>query len=309
VAEESRAARIKELVDLVGFVAAPTSIVTGALYWAGFRRSLAYWTVFGIDEALLRFSTTDYVLRSVDVVFPVLAVTIAAALAGVAVHARFTRRLVVPGHGRMRRYVRRGLMLIGAVCLGAAAAKIFPVVRWLDPLELRLGSAHRGPVLGMFGTALTGYAAYLAGRPVATDDGQLRLPPLPSVAVSALTVLLALGLFWEAGEWADVRGQELAESAVQVSPRVVIYSNKELKIEGASVTPSDGGATETSFRYRYSGLQLLRFSHERYFLLIDDIVAPRVVVVPESPDLRFEFSPPEPPAPGGESTARAEAVR
>ena len=63
------------LAGLVRSVVAPATLISGIAYYFGWRREQAFAGYFGIDASLLDFSSTDYVIRSVDALFvPLLAV-------------------------------------------------------------------------------------------------------------------------------------------------------------------------------------------------------------------------------------------
>ena len=56
-------------VDFVTRVVAPASLLTAILYYFGYTREHALFGYFGIDLESLRFSTTDYLVRSVGTIF------------------------------------------------------------------------------------------------------------------------------------------------------------------------------------------------------------------------------------------------
>ena len=57
------------VVGLVAAVIAPTTLITALAYYFGYRRERAFAGFSGIDVSALNFTTTDYVLRSVDALF------------------------------------------------------------------------------------------------------------------------------------------------------------------------------------------------------------------------------------------------
>src|SRR5215471_6472571 len=56
---------------IVGF-AAQTVVLTAVLFYFGWARARASYAYFGVDVSVLNFSVSDYVLRSVNSVFPIL---------------------------------------------------------------------------------------------------------------------------------------------------------------------------------------------------------------------------------------------
>jgi hypothetical protein len=74
------------VIGLVAAVVAPTTLITALAYYFGYRRERAFAGFFGIDVSALNFTTTDYVLRSVDALF-VPAVVVLVAFGAFFVHA------------------------------------------------------------------------------------------------------------------------------------------------------------------------------------------------------------------------------
>lgn len=57
------------VIGLVAAVVTPTTLITALAYYFGYRLERAFAGFFGIDISALNFTTTDYVLRSVDALF------------------------------------------------------------------------------------------------------------------------------------------------------------------------------------------------------------------------------------------------
>lgn len=288
-----RDSNLTMVLEVLGLAAAPTTLLSGALYWTGWKRADSYWSHFGIDQALLRYTTTDYVLRSVDTFFPVFVVMTVATIGAVSCHAVFLPKLLRPDRVWLRQQLKWALFTGGFGCLAVTFAQLFPVpLGWLDPFRLNEVSTQVAPILGMIGTAMITYARYLNGTPTMTTAGRTRLPRLSILAVGLMACLMASWVFWEAGEWATARGQEVAQAGVDRYPRVVLYSTKQMQIPSNHLAMHEAVQSASPYRYRSEGLRLLRFSKDRYFLLVDGADR-RVIVLQESPDLRFEFIPPD----------------
>src|SRR5690348_3289131 len=76
----------RTLAGLIGAVVAPATLVTALAYYFGYRRERAFAGYFGIDPSVLGFSTSDYVLRSVDALFAPLVVVVLVAFGVLALH-------------------------------------------------------------------------------------------------------------------------------------------------------------------------------------------------------------------------------
>jgi hypothetical protein len=282
-------AGLRGLADLVGWVVAPTSLVTGVLYYAGRARSDGYWTSFGVDQALLQMSTTDYVVRSVDTIFPLGLAVAVSALIGHRLHLAVRRHLFIADRIWCLQALRALLFVGAALCLAFTAANLFPAALGaLDPTGMGGEAPDLPPVLAMVGTTALGYAIYLSGPRSIDARGRIRLPRPAGPVIFALSFLMVLWLFWEAEVWAYARGEEAARTTGPIGSAVV-YSPTPLRLEGTSVPPHEYIPAADGYRYRYSGLSLLRYSKGNYFLLIEE--EDRVVVLRAAPELRFEFSP------------------
>ena len=93
-ATPSRASRrsefdVRQALELVVLIVAPTTLVTALLYWTGFQFVQARSSYFGLGVGVLGFSTTDYLIRGVEagivpLIVLLLALLVAAIVQGVA---------------------------------------------------------------------------------------------------------------------------------------------------------------------------------------------------------------------------------
>lgn len=85
-----------------------------------------------------------------------------------------------------------------------------------------------------------------------------------------LATLAALGLLWAIALYAPEVGEKAARNAVaglNRSPDVVLYSKERMSIAGLGVEVTELPQKESAFLFRYSGLRMLIYTNERYFLL------------------------------------------
>src|SRR6202007_2631410 len=127
--------------------------------WA---RTYAFYSYFGVDGTLLGFSTRDYVLRSIQPIFPSLVVTLLLALCLLGLH-RWLHRLDAGSH-------RRGVDLASRVLI---AAGILLTAFGLLGLSTRLDSVCLGSICPFKNPYATPLAIVLG--PVALSYG-LYLP-------------------------------------------------------------------------------------------------------------------------------------
>jgi hypothetical protein len=82
--EESKGSGLQSMstwLGIVGLFVAPTTLVTGVCYFFGSIYTHRYFSFFGIDADAIGFTTTDYVVRSINVImFPVVGLLIACGL-------------------------------------------------------------------------------------------------------------------------------------------------------------------------------------------------------------------------------------
>jgi len=283
----------------LGAVVAPTSAVTGLLYYFGWTRTMAQANRMGLDESLLGYSTQDYLLRSMSSMYTPLLTGLMASLLAIALHAivvGWARRLglradtgVVDAHGLrpMRRLVAAVAVLgLGSLVVGYAGSRVREPVR-----ALYAG----GPVAVTVGILLLVYAAALARR-FLTGRGPEGIPGtlagLDGIVVGTLVMLVMVSLFWDVGRYAVVKGNQLAdtvEATVSRRPGVILYSGKRLYLQ-APVVETKLDPEDAAYKYAYTGLKLLFRSDGKYFLRPSDTGASSVnIVIPDGLDIRLEL--------------------
>ncbi|MGW6724561.1 hypothetical protein ACWF9G_01525 [Nocardia sp. NPDC055029] len=88
-------------IGVVAGVVAPTTVITGLCYYFGFVSARAYFGYFGVDTESFQFSTADYVLRSVAVLYPALVIALVVACSLFAIHVYGRRALRKAGGSRL----------------------------------------------------------------------------------------------------------------------------------------------------------------------------------------------------------------
>jgi hypothetical protein len=280
----------RRLAALLAAVVAPTTLVTGLAYYFGFRRERAFAGYFGIDSSVLGYSTSDYVLRSIDALFVPVCAVLLVTFAVLCLHVLFGGRL-----GRLDVAPAAALAGIGALAVGIALAAGHPFANEYGYLQAL------GPAVGAI---LLTYA--LAGA---------RRDAIAPVAFVAVAVVL-VSLFWATAEYADSRGRsEAARLARDITrqPSVTVFSKESLDIDpnapgaGQQQPVKDGGCPaiglttykQGEYRYAYSGFTLLVRSDGKYFLTPTpvnprlehwDPAVDAVFVIPDDADVRVEFT-------------------
>jgi|SRR5690242_653443 len=86
---------INKWLGIVGLFIAPTTIITSVCFYFGYIWTRKYLAYFGIDSNAIGYTSSDYVLKSVSVLFApilVLVLGLAAALWGIAYARRVAQR-------------------------------------------------------------------------------------------------------------------------------------------------------------------------------------------------------------------------
>ncbi len=265
---------VGRVVELLAAVVAPVTVLTGLLAYIGSVRNRAFYGHLGVDQNLLQLSLQDLVLRSADVTFGALARLLAAALALVALD-----RLLAAAQRRGNAPHRLPAVLAAAGLFLAAAGLL---------LAVGVGPAS-GPA-PLLGALLLG-----AGTVIAFRFGRARAADRPDLTqAAALVTALVLALFWAATLYAQDLGRRAATEVDEGRaplPVVVIYSDEYLDLPGRGITASAVPVPAGGEVYRYSGLRLLTYANDRWFLITEprsEQYRSRVVVLRDTEDVRIE---------------------
>lgn len=268
------------VLKVLGQVVAPATLITALLIFFGWSHTTALFGWFGIDPTSLGFSSTDYLLTSQDGLF----------LPGVVI------TLLVLVATRVLALVRRS----------GRTADSPPA--WVAPAVATVGALlTANGVLGLFRQAMFGNVPAVAplclvvGVTLLGTAGHLIRAPAPSYSrgvgiaeLTALTLVIAMGLFWAAGDYSAAVGrQRAAELAASLHNRaqVVLYSDKLLDVSAPGVRTVRCGGEPNAYRYRYSGLVLLLNSDSQYVFLPTGWTraAGSAIAVPKSSQVRLDY--------------------
>jgi hypothetical protein len=264
----------------------PVTLIVGLLFYFGWVRTAAVAHALEQDPSIFGYSTTDYVLRSVNALFwPLLVLTTCALLALLA-HQQVQRVLRERGPAGWALPAAWILLGLGFALLG------YSVLYTLRLAELQNSVVDvTGPVALGVGALLLAYGGWL--RSQARRGPGVRLPVWQrAFAAGMLMAIAALSLFWAVGQYATVRGKQDAELIVAsyaYLPAVVVYSEKDIGLEpNASVVAQTG--TDAKYAYRYGCLRLLDHVAGVWYLIPDDwFYSRRLIMLREDSDLRFEL--------------------
>ncbi|MCD7441878.1 hypothetical protein K4B79_27090 [Streptomyces lincolnensis] len=240
-------------LELLGTAGSFLSLFTAVLFYFGWASTDAETRALGLRDTLFRFSTADYLLRSVDALYLPVLVAAAVWIGAAALHRRVER-----DPERAAPVLR---VLRHAWVLSVLLAPMYYVARGL--LELLL------PLVILAGALVSAYAH-------ARPGGSGARTPRPRVArIWAPALLVAvIALFWAVYAYAGIVGRgRAATTAATVDegfPAVVVFSERDLLIRGDGSCFAVVDAKGSPYRYRYAGLRLFHVSGDRLFLVARD---------------------------------------
>jgi hypothetical protein len=277
---------LPQVTRFLAAVVAPTTLVTGLLFYFGWMHAYWFFDYFGVSSTLLGLGTVDLVMRSVDALFVPAIVLGFAVLAGLWLHGGLRSRLTVRRRSLVPRLVV-AMLVAGLLLASGGLLSVFtPTVlsRRVALAPLCLGG---GALLLLFAVRLR-RAHRASGQPVA-----------PAVAVAewaGVFVLVTLSLFWAATDYSAAVGRTQARqyaAGLASQPDAVLYSERSLRLAGPGVREVRCEDPEAGYQFRYDGLKLILQSGGQYVLLPGEWTRTTGVafVIPRTDSLRLELHP------------------
>jgi hypothetical protein len=278
------------LAKTIGSVVAPTTLLTGVLYYFGFQNTYSFFYYFGADPTALHLTAADYITRSVGpLVVPIIVAAILALLA-------------LWGDGALRARIAKGprtrsfrilvpVMAGGGLLLAAGGL--------LSPLATREFTLVAGERLGLaVGVLLLGYAVRMRRHLAAREHG----PDSGSYARAAgwewalVFLIVAVCLFVAADDYGIASGRSNAQQFVAGLPNypdVSIYSARSLSLHAPGVRQVRCHDPQAAYGFRYDGLRLVPESGGQYLFLPMSWTRAQGVVflIPQSSAIRLDFYP------------------
>jgi len=251
----------ERLLRLAAAVAAPTTLLTGLLFYFGWAHAFWFFEYFGVHLTVLDLSTQDYLMRSVNgLFFPTLVGGVIAL--GILAAARLGRGRLLP----VRWVAIAGGVLVLVGLLAILGIQWFSFYPGVAPLGLACG------------VLLLAYAAKI--RRIVEWAGAF--------------VLVGVSLFWAVTNYSAAVGLAAAykvQSELSTYPNAVLYSEKSLGIHGPGVRelPEPAGG---AYAVRYEGLKLIVQSGGYYFFLPQSWSPADgpAIVLPRDNTVRLEFT-------------------
>ncbi len=269
---------LTQLLKIAASIVAPTTFLTGLLFYFGWSHAYQFSNYFGLNSTLLGLTTQDYLMRSVDGLFVPLTVVATVGLVAVWGHTLQHGRLLAGSRVLQPVLVFAGLVLFAIGLWGIFARTVFEVHLAVSPLSLATGVLLLAYV-SRARRAGTGGPAWLA-----------------MVEWAAVIVLVGISLFWVVHEYSVAvgisRAQQL-ESRLPALPSTVVYSSQSLSLQAPGVREVACEDPDAAYRFRYEGLKLVMQSGDQYFFLPEAWSREEgvAILMPRSESLRLEFFP------------------
>ena len=284
-------------------VLAPTTLLTGLLFYFGYVGTRARYEYFGVDLTMVDLSTQELLLAGLEVVYVAALVICFGILIVVAVHAAVWW-LLISGAREPAWWVAglmgvAGLLLIGRAVVGIAIPGVAAAEN--PPGQTRLALAL-GPVV-------VAYSLWIAMRLLIARTSESAEPStltrwsatpmvrmLRRISAAAVLSIFVVGMFSATNSFAWAFGTGRAyDNALHLKdkPEVIVDVRQRLQALPLGVTEiSLGQADGENFRYRYRGLRLLIASGGKLFLIPEPWTrAGRTIILPYDNDVRIQLIP------------------
>lgn len=283
---------VRRVLTAAGALLGSTTVLTGLLFYFGRMHITGFFRYLRVNHTALDLTLYDHLVRSADGLFVPLTLVAVVGVLAVGGH-RVLGRLTPGTRERALHTLAPAVTSLGVVLVGLAL---------LDLLGGGPGTTGRPWVGGLalsMGVVLVAYGVHL-GRPGPAADGPSDrwTVDLAALAHGAFAfVLVSVGLFWAAGNYAVEVGTGRAQQLVAELPAAadaVLYSQQSLRLAVVGVAEVPCQDPDAAYRYRYDGFKLVLQSGDQYLLLPAgwNRQTGTAVLVPRSDAVRLEFAPP-----------------
>jgi hypothetical protein len=271
---------------------APGTLIGALMFYFGWVRTHSFYAFFGIDADTLGLSTTDYVLRSTDALWPPLGGLVVIILLSLLVHGVVSRWINRAQHiAHLQRHLVLLLLVLGMTLTSLG------ILRFATGQQASVAT----PVSFAVGFGFLAYT-WLIQKYLAANLGSGQAPRglsdrLEFAVLGLFVLLIILNLFWATALFARDLGQgraqhfELQQFATQ--PDVLLYTSHRLHIDARDVTEKDLGSSYAPYRYRYDGFKLLIRGAGKLILIPYSWSTGNAyaLVLPEGDEIRIVFAP------------------
>jgi hypothetical protein len=260
-------------LGIVGLFVAPTTVITSVCFYFGYVYTRKFYGYFGIDPDALGFAGTDYVSKSVSVLFGPIVILLLGWLA-LLWAGQYARRLA--NDSRRTRQIRTGAW--AAITIGGLIA-LRGIVGVVRPQLVTTSNQAVSPLALAVGTVSVLIGCWLLNLLVAGET------PRPVAAAERVSLLIAcavivLALFWLTRVFADAYGENQARiTAGKLWSRetgVVLDTSERLDLPadqivesklGSGPAPASAAAATGAITYRYKCFRSLVVHGDQWVLV------------------------------------------
>lgn len=266
---------VNRWVGVVGLFIAPTTVITSVCYFFGYISTRKYLSYFGIDSNAVGYTNSDYVLKSVSVLYaPILALLLGSAATLWAV--AYVRRLAQQQRGtRIIRAAGRTAIVVGAaLTLRGVVGVIRPEAELIHSTLLTPLALGIGPM-----ALVAGFWLFSTVSPPTAPEPFANARRVSLIAAGAVMIM---ALFWLTNIFATAYGESEAKSTAaklwSKETGITLYTDERLGAPPNLVVESilqqansqDGVAPATqasSGTFRYLCLRALVVRGDRWVLV------------------------------------------
>jgi hypothetical protein len=267
---EQRPASVPQVVNkwigVVGLFVAPTTVITAICFYFGHISYRRYLGFFGVDSGAISFATSDYVLRSVSVLYPQMILMLAGWVAVLWAGA-YLRQLTLAG--QRTELIRAAGW--GAILLGASGITCGIVALVVPTFPLGENDAATPAVLGV------GCVVLLMGmwmlRASESRSTPATFASVERVSLAVVGAVIVLCLFWFTNIRATTHGETDAKVTVGklwARDTSVVLDTAERLLAPSNLVKESGlpvAADSDGLRYRYECFRTLIVRGDRWVLV------------------------------------------
>ena len=273
------------IVTVFTSIASQAALITALLYFFGRVHMSAMYNYFGLDANSLGFSTSDYVINSLNATLPPV-VLCALAILSVLTLVKHLDRTVNLIQQRPR--IKRLTVIVTVVVVVACLIIVLNGISNLPTASYSRGYPLPIAVLGLA-------AAVGMGRRLLAPSSGRTTDPLWSMMVAAFALA---GVLWVTDIYVGADGTREGRDRANTlrsptSSDFVLYSANRLAIAGPGIQADPITTDGNRYRFQYSGLRLLIRTPREYVILPAYWQKGRdhVIVMPVDDSTRFDLVP------------------
>lgn len=276
----------------IASVVAPGTILTTLMIYFGLLYAIGYYRHFGVNYTVLELPVQDYLVLSSDAAVVPLAILAAATLLALWLYRLPDSTISDNRRKLMRRAISPVVIAVGLALVGSTVVDLI----WGIPMYAEIFWEARGLSLatGVLVIAYGGRIFRIAALPRTRTHRPEATEAMAVGKISAITILVGIGLFWAVGSYGIAVGAGRAEgitAALACQSEVILYSEKSLNLTAPGVTTQSFENPNVRYQFRYSGLRLVPQSGPWYLFLPESWSPSKspAILLRRSDTIRLEF--------------------